>query len=80
MPKFKEFCHRLKIIWWKFLVFFGLKVWVKLQYNRPKFSNCAFHGLKMKRRGKTTFGALYYCPKCHRDYHLQSKGNKLVPV
>lgn len=70
----------LKYWWRNILVFLGFRIWAKMQYSRPKFSICAFHGIKMKRQRKTAIGAFYYCPKCRRSYHLHSKGNKLVPV
>jgi len=74
------FTQGLKIAWGHILVFFGYRIWVKPQWNRPKFALCVFHGLQMKRGRKTEVGAFYYCPKCKRSYHLESKGNKLVPV
>ena len=80
MKKQRKLSHKLKVIWWKVLVFLGFARWAKMQYNRPKFGVCAFHGIQMKRQGKTEFGAFYYCPKCKRSYLLESKGNKLVPV
>ena len=61
-------------------MFFGFAVWARVQYSRPKFSRCAYHGQMMKRGRKTQFGAFYYCPKCKRGYHLESKGNKVVAV
>lgn len=78
--KFNGWAHKVKLIWLKVLVFFGWRVWARMQYNRPKFSRCAFHNIMMKRGRKTEFGAFYYCPKCHRAYLLECKGNKLVPV
>lgn len=79
MARLRKLSHRLKIIWWRILVFFGFRQWARMQYNRPKFSRCAYHGIMMKRQGKTEFGAFYYCPKCKRSYLLDCKGNKLVP-
>ena len=78
--QFDKISHKAKILWWKILVFFGFGRWVRMQYNRPKFSRCAFHNVMMKRQGKTEFGAFYYCPLCKRAYHLDCKGNKLVAV
>lgn len=67
-------------IWRVLRVWFGFGVWVRMQYNRPKYSLCVFHGRMMKRERKTEFGAFYHCPLCKRSYHLQSLGNKMVPV
>jgi len=72
--------RKIKLMWSRILVFFGFRVWAKVQYNRPKFALCVFHGLQMKRGRKTELGAFYYCPKCHRSYHIECKGNKLIPV
>ena len=72
--------HRLTILWRKLLVYFGFRVWAKMQYNRPRSARCAYHNTRMKREGKTEFGAFYFCVLCQRSYHLESKGNKLVPV
>ncbi len=72
--------RKLIIAWRRVLVWLGFRVWAKMQYNRPKSSVCVFHGLRMKRQGKTDMGAFYYCWKCDRSYHLRSRGNKLVPV
>jgi len=69
---------RLKNAWQWILVFLGLRIWAKDQWNRPKFSLCAFHGIYMKRTKKTKDGADYYCRKCRKTFHLESGGNKLV--
>ena len=71
---------KLRTLWRDILVFFGFRYWARMQYNRPSFARCAYHGIKMKRGRKTEFGAFYYCPQCRRSYHLQCKGNKLVPA
>ncbi len=76
----RQSMNRLRMVWGKILVFFGLRVWVKPQYNRPKFCTCAYHNTRMKRQRKTEFGAFYYCVMCKKDYHIESKGNKLVLV
>ena len=67
-------------MWWRLLVWLGFRIWVRPQYNRPKFALCVFHSIQMKRVKKTEFGAFYHCPKCKRDYHIQCKGNKFIPV
>lgn len=71
---------KIKRMWGHVLVFFGFRVWAKMQYNRPSSARCAYHGCKMKRGRKTIQGALYWCPKCQSSYHLESGGNKLVPA
>lgn len=70
----------LRLLWQRLQVFLGYKVWARMQYNRPRFALCVFHGLQMKRRYKTELGAVYYCPKCQRSFMLQCKGNKLIPL
>lgn len=74
----RKVIDELKTAWLQILVFFGFRVWAKVQWNRPKFSRCAFHGLMMKRGRKTAKGAFYWCPKCQCEYLLDCAANKLV--
>lgn len=76
----RRLLRRFRIAWAKIQVFFGFKVWAKMQYNRPKRALCVLHGIQMKRVKKTELGAVYHCWKCQRSYMLQGGRNKLVPV
>lgn len=71
---------RLKRLWDRLRVYFGFGRWVRMSYSRPRHQRCAFHGCRMKRGRKTEKGALYWCPKCLKYYHLEGGGNRLVPV
>ena len=72
--------YKIKLMWLKVLVFFSWRVWAKMQWNRPKFALCVYHGIQMKRGRKTEFGAFYHCRKCRRSYLIECKGNKPIPI
>ena len=68
-----HFCHWIQ-------VFLGYKIWARPVYHRPKFQICPFHGCRMKRGRKTVTGAVYWCKKCQKGYHLEGGAVKLVPA
>ena len=74
MKRTKQLIYRARHIWTCIMVASGYG----LRCNTTGLSQCVFHGVRMKRQGKTEVGAFYY--KCARSYHLRSKGNRLVPV
>lgn len=53
--------HNLKMLWWRFLVFWGFRVWIKRIYARPRYQYCVFHGCRMRRIARTSTGARYWC-------------------